>query len=265
MMSAGSMDETISESQPGGETALEPLPPPPPPPVFDTTPWPVTPRPTPRPPRIRGPLGPGLWTVALALALLFTGGGLVVVYIDDQSAQNQVRQLNAQNQALQTQNKAVEAQLTATQSNLTATLGELATVRADLEHPTLGIWTVPQVLKDNTWLLLGGVPDTFTYHLNATSNGPMSVSILSYEDLVAASNCISNGVGNTNWCMHHSGHPAQSWLSVTSIKYDFHLAEGCADYVAVFTTPSTNVTVTPNVSVTYNPASSSTGVCAQSG
>jgi hypothetical protein len=264
MMSAGSMDETVSESESGAETTLE-LPPPPPPPVFDTTPWPVAPRPAPRPPRIRGPLGPRLWTVALALALLFTGGGLVVVYMDDQAAQSHVRQLNAQNQALQTQNKAVEAQLTATQSNLTATLGELATVRAELEHPTLGIWTVPQVLKDNTWYLVGGIPDTFTYHLYVTSNGPMSVSILSYGDLVTAINCGNNGAGTANYCMHHTGHPAQSWLDVTSISYDFHLAEGCADYVSVFTTKSTNVTVTPNVSVTYNPASSSTGVCAQSG
>jgi hypothetical protein len=49
---------------------------------------------------------------------------------------------------------------------------------------------------------------------------------------------------------------------VTSITYDFHLAEGCADYVSVFTTPGTNVTITPNVSVTYNPATASTGACA---
>src|SRR5260370_24013901 len=193
MMSAGSMDETISESESGAETAVEPLPLPPPPPVFDTTPWPVAPRPAPRPPRIRGPLGPRLWTVALGLALLFTGGGLVVVYMDDQAAQSHVRQLNAQNQALQARNKAVEAQLTATQSNLTATLGELATVRAELGHPTLGIWTVPQVLKDHTPLLLGGIPATFTYHLSVTSTAPMSASTPSYKHLLAWRDCLTNG------------------------------------------------------------------------
>jgi hypothetical protein len=48
---------------------------------------------------------------------------------------------------------------------------------------------------------------------------------------------------------------------VTTVNYDFHLAEGCADYVAVFTA-ATPITVTPNVSVTYNPATSATGDCA---
>jgi hypothetical protein len=261
MMSAGSMDDTVSDSQPGIETALEPLPEAPQPAVFDTTPWPVPPRPAPRQARIRVPMGPRLWTVALAAALVFTSGGLVVVYMDDQSAQNRVRQLAAENQALQGQTKAVQAQLTTTQSNLTATLGELETVRAQLAHPTLGIWTVPQVLKDETWMLFGGIPDTFTYHLNVTSSGPITVSILTYEDFVAARNCVTNGGGATNYCMHHSG-SFRTWSSVTSINYDFHLAEGCADYLSVFTTAGTNVTVTPNVSVTYNPATASTGACA---
>jgi hypothetical protein len=45
------------------------------------------------------------------------------------------------------------------------------------------------------------------------------------------------------------------------LNFDFHEAEGCADYVAVFTSSQT-VTVTPNVSVTYNPANHSTGACA---
>src|SRR5260370_13840395 len=98
MMSAGSMDETISESESGAETAVEPLPLPPPPPVFDTTPWPVAPRPAPRPPRIRGPLGPRLWTVALGLALLFTRGGLVVAYMHKQASHRHDPPLNAQNQ-----------------------------------------------------------------------------------------------------------------------------------------------------------------------
>ena len=129
-----------------------------------------------------------------------------------------------------------------------------------LEHPQLLLWNSPQQIKDNSTYLAGGIPDTFTYHLQATSTGPMSVSILTLEDFAKALQCIDYGTGVTNYCMHHTGTPVNSWLSVTSVNFDFHLAEGCADYLAVFTAAS-SVTVKPNVSVTYNPASSATGTC----
>jgi hypothetical protein len=88
----------------------------------------------------------------------------------------------------------------------------------------------------------------------------MSVSILTLEQWAAAIQCVQYGNGPTNYCMHHSG-VVQSWLSVSSVNYDFHLAEGCADYIAVFTAASA-VTVTPKISVTYKPATSATGACA---
>ena len=84
----------------------------------------------------------------------------------------------------------------------------------------------------------------------------MSVSILTLEQWVKASECVDNGVGQTHYCMHHNG-VVRSWLGVTSVDYDFHDAEGCADYVAVITS-ATKVTVQPNVGVTYNPASKAT-------
>jgi hypothetical protein len=87
----------------------------------------------------------------------------------------------------------------------------------------------------------------------------MNASILSFDQFSAAIRCIENGVGNTDWCMHHSG-AANSWLGVTSVSNDFHLAEGCAAYLLVITSPN-RVTITPNVSVTYNPASRTTGTC----
>ena len=48
---------------------------------------------------------------------------------------------------------------------------------------------------------------------------------------------------------------------MTSVNYDFHKAEGCAAYLAVITSDR-SITVTPDVSVTYNPASAATGTCA---
>jgi len=81
-----------------------------------------------------------------------------------------------------------------------------------------------------------------------------------FNQFVAARGCVNPGGGSTDYCMHHSG-DVLSWIGQTSINYDFHDSEGCADYLAVFTAPSA-VTLTPNISVTYNPASKPTGVCA---
>ena len=201
------------------------------------------------------------WTAALAAALLVTAIGVGLLYADDTSNQATIRGLQTTNESLTGRNQILLDQLKTTQSNLTATLGELATTKAELEHPKLVLWNFPQQIKDASWYLAGGIPDTFTYHLQATSTGPMSVSILTLEDFSKGLQCVDYGTGNTNDCMHHSGSPANCWLRVTNVNYDFHLAEGCADYVVVFTSASA-VTVTPNVSVTYNPATSLTGACA---
>ncbi len=205
------------------------------------------------------PPGRRLWTAALAAALLVTAGGLGLLYVDDTNYQNAAKNLTNQNESLTGRNQNLGDQLNTTQSNLTATLGELSTTKAQLEHPHLTIWNVPQTIKGSTYYLAGGIPDTFTYHLDATSSGPMSISILTLQDWSKANACVANGFGPTNYCMHHSG-GYKSWFNVTSISYDFHLAEGCADYVAVFTSAVT-VKVTPNVSVTYNPAPAATGAC----
>ena len=269
-MTSSNVDDTVPGTEPdqsdepradAAPPVLETIPEPPPPPVFDATPWPVAPRPAPRPVRVSRPWGPRLWTATLAAALLLTAGGLAFLYADDMNSQNAVNQLNSQNQALKSQVKQAQAQLLTTQTNLTATLGELATVRAELEHPNLTIWNVPQEINGPDYYLAGGAPDTFTYHLQASSTGPMSVSILTLRDFVRAIDCVQAGGGSTHYCMHHSGTPFTTWPDVTSVSYDFHAAEGCAGYVVVFTSAG-DVTVKPNVSVTYNPASTSTGDCA---
>jgi hypothetical protein len=202
------------------------------------------------------------WTIALTATLLISASGIGVLYVDDQNNQVSIHSLTLQNESLNGRNQILNDQLKTTQTNLTATLGELAKTKADLEHPQLVLWTRPQQIKDNTYYLAGGVPDTFTYHLEATSPGPMSVSILTLEQWAAAIQCIQYGNGVTNYCMHHSSTgTVLTWPNVTSVNYDFHLAEGCADYIAVFTAAST-VTVTPKISVTYNPATTKTGACA---
>jgi hypothetical protein len=201
-----------------------------------------------------------LWTAALAAALLLTAGGLGILYVDDTNYQNADRALTIQNEQLTGKSQNLQTALTTTQTKLTASESQVSDLTAQLAHPTLGIWNVPQAISGSTFYLAAGVPDTFTYHLKLTSNGPMSVSILSIHQFGDAVRCVETGVGSTNYCMHHSG-SAVGWLSVTSVNYDFHLAEGCAAYLAVITSDR-SITVTPDVSVTYNPASAATGTCA---
>jgi hypothetical protein len=199
------------------------------------------------------------WTIALAATILITSTGIGILYVDDTNNQTTIRGLTAENESLKGHSQLLQDQLNTTQTNLTATLSELANTKAQLEHPNLGIWNVSQTINGPSWYLAAGIPDTFTYHLKVTSSGPISVSILTLEQWANANQCVTNGVGSTHYCMHHSG-TVRSWLGVTSIDYDFHDAEGCADYMVVMTAAS-KVTVQPNVSVTYNPAPRATGTC----
>lgn len=206
------------------------------------------------------PRGRRLWTAALSAALLVTAGGLGMLYVDDTNYQNTTRALTSQTEHLTGQNQNLQAALTTTQHQLTASQAQVSSLSAELAHPTLGIWNVPQTITGPDYYLAAGVPDTFTYHLKLTASGPISVSILSVKQFTAAVICVQNGQGQTFYCMNHSG-AAAGWLNTTSINADFHLAEGCAAYIAVITAAS-RVVVTPDVSVTYNPASSATGACA---
>ena len=201
------------------------------------------------------------WAAGLVVALLVSGTAIGLLYRDDMNNQAALRSLQTSNESLTGRNLILNDQLKATQTNLTATLGELATTKAQLEHPQLVTWNSAQQIKDNMAYLATGVPDTFTLHLQLTSSAPMDVSIVTLEAFAAGVNCVRNGVAVTDWCMHRQSGVDISWLGKTSINYDFHKAEGCADYIVVITAPS-STTVTPNVSVTYNPANGPTGACA---
>jgi hypothetical protein len=201
-----------------------------------------------------------LWTAALAAALLISAGGLGILYIDDLNNQAAIRSLDTQIQSLTGRNQNLQDQLKITQGKLTASQAQVDSLSVELQHPTLGVWNVPMTLHNSTEFLSATVPDTFTYHLKLKSSGPMSVSILSTSQFRDAILCVYNGRGTTNYCMHYSG-STKGWLGVTSVNEDFNLATGCAAYLAVITAAS-QVTVTPDVSVTYNPASAATGSCA---
>ncbi|GAC1476545.1 MAG: hypothetical protein PVSMB3_20110 [Candidatus Dormibacteraceae bacterium] len=204
--------------------------------------------------------GRRLWTAAVAGALLVSAAGLGLLYIDDSNNQATIRALNTKNQSLTGRTQNLEDQLAVVQNKLNASQAQVDTLSAELKHPTLGVWNVPQTIHNSNEFLSATVPDTFTYHLKLKSSGPMSVSILSTSQFKDAINCVSFSRGNTNWCMHHVG-AAYGALGVTSVDYDFNLATGCAAYLTVITAAG-QVTITPDVTVTYNPASGPTGSCA---
>jgi hypothetical protein len=185
--------------------------------------------------------------------VIVTLGALGLLYQDDVKWQRQSGDLSRQNASLRDQ-------LRITQTDYTSAQQTIQDLRTQARHPSVGIWNVQQRIDDANSYLAGGVPDTFTYHLHVTASGPMSVSILSFEQFAAAVDCVHQGTGNTDYCMHHQPRTANTWLHVTKVDYDFHLAEGCANYMVVFTA-SSRVTVSPNVSVTYNPAPTFTGDC----
>jgi hypothetical protein len=227
----------------------------PPPPAEPALPATLTPNPV-----SAVPLGRRMWTASLAAALLVASAGLGLLYVDDASSQNSNRALMGQNTTLRGENDSLQSDLTTTKDTLSKTQTDLTAAQAELMHPTLGIWNVAVTVQNSSSYLAAGVPDTFTYHLKLTSSGPMNVSIVSVHQFSLAVTCVQDGAGPTNYCMHHNG-AAQSWLSTTSVTADFHEAEGCGGYLLVITAASA-ITVTPNVSVTYNPASKATGVCA---
>ena len=226
------------------------------------------------PPVRRGPAGPPpawltalraherrWWTAALAATLLISATAVGLLYADDSGKQATIHSLQTSNESLTGRSLILSDQLKKVQTNLTATLQELATTKAQLDHPTLVTWSGPQTIPDNMTYLASGVPDSFTLHLELSSSSPMDVSIMTIEAFASGVDCVRNGVASTDYCMHRQQGIDTSWLGKTSVNYDFHKAEGCADYVVVVTAPS-KVTITPKVSVTYNPASGPTGACA---
>ncbi|HEV1991594.1 MAG TPA: hypothetical protein VGR34_01860 [Candidatus Dormibacteraeota bacterium] len=208
----------------------------------------------------RIPGGRRLWTAALAAALLVSAGGIGLLYLDDSNNQATIRALNSKNQSLTGRTQILQDQLTVTQGKLTASQAQVDSLSTELKHPTLGVWNVPMTIHNSSEFLSATVPDTFTYHLKLKSSGPMSVSILSTSQFKDAILCVNNRIGVTNYCMHHVG-AAYGALNVTSVDYDFSLGTGCAAYLTVITAAS-QVTITPDVSVTYNPAAAPTGSCA---
>ena len=111
-------------------------------------------------------------------------------------------------------------------------------------------------MQTNGWRE-GTVPDTYDYFVSFTSNVSITVYFFTLGQFVQYAVC--NGDLS---CVSGSF----VTLSGTTNRQNtvFKLAEGCADYVAIYIA-STNGVMTPNVKVAQNAAPYATGYCAQAG
>ncbi len=103
----------------------------------------------------------------------------------------------------------------------------------------------------------GTVPDTYDYFVSFTSTVSVMVYFFTLGQFVQFSVC--NGDVSCVSGFYYS--LAAAFSQQNSV---FKLAEGCGDYVSVFTA-SANGVMYPDVSVARNPAPYATGYCAQAG
>jgi hypothetical protein len=176
--------------------------------------------------------------IIILSVLLAVAGGLAVSYSvqlqDYNRLQSQFRDLASQNLALQNQVQKLKIQNA---------------------NPTLVMWNScggPCNMYPGNWRV-GGVPDTFDYNVSFTSTIPVDVYIVTFSQYVQFANCTGQISCVTGSYTHYG--PATSLPGSV-----FKLAEGCSAYVAIYQTTTIGV-IYPDVSVTYNPASTVTGAC----
>ena len=147
----------------------------------------------------------------------------------------------------QTSSHEYQGQLEDLQGKITSSVGSLDNPHFVLWN-SCGLDTAAGCPLTPGYEYVGGVPDTFTYDLSFRSTVPVTVRIMTTHDYVCwkSGYCAAHGV----W-----------WQDLTSLHDVFHDAEGCAGYLAVFTSKQAG-TLYPDVSITRNPAPDATGACA---
>jgi hypothetical protein len=194
----------------------------------------------------------------LVIAAVAGGIGLAIVYQSDRNHEEQLSAARAELDRLNSQLRSLQTQNT-----------DLA---YKAEHPTLGTWNDcggSCTIEANAYRV-GVVPDTFTSHIAYTSDYAVDVAVLSLTEYETFKGCPTNHYSTSPQfslmasCLAlATSNPASQFRSGTSVSFDFHDAEGCASYVMVMVSNTRNTaTLHPNVTVTYNPASHPTGVCA---
>jgi len=227
------------------------------------TPWVAAPRRSPWGGRIAV-----LLAVLLVTAVAGAAGGYVGARVARQSWETRYRQAvtdtdqwkaqasrwRRSSQGFQERSDTYQQQSRAYQTKLENLEDAVDSAVGDLDHPNFSLWNACDPDASGCELLpgheyVGGVPDTFTYHVSFRATVPVTVWILDVNDFVC---------WETRTCEWHA---AAGWEDRTSLDNAvFHDAEGCAGYMAVFVSDEAG-TLYPDVRVTRNPAPQSTGSC----
>ena len=214
--------------------------------------------------------------MVIALIIVSLVLGTTTAYLSQQNARLQSNLTRLQDQAntyysswqnTQNQNQGLHSQLDDLQAQNNYLSVQIQKLNLQAAGPTLSLWgcAAPcQTSSANAWSMSvggwreGGVPDTFTYLPQYTSTVAVGVYFLTLQQYVQFYDCPYTTDATTRiTCI--SG--AYNYYSpTTSLNGVFHLAEGCASYLAIYYSTQSG-TLYPNVQVTYTPASSLTGVC----
>lgn len=181
-------------------------------------------------------------------------------YSQLQTSQTQAAGYYSQLQTSQTNNALLLSQVNSLQSQNAYLTSQVSSLSLQAAHPTVTMWNScggPCTMDSTSWRA-GGVPDTFTYYASYAADYPVGMYFLTLSQYVQFANCPSTGYAAS---LINCVTGTYSYYSpTTSLSGVFHLAEGCASYVAIYYSNYSG-TMYPDVSVTYNPASTSTGAC----
>src|ERR1700676_4457711 len=141
-----------------------------------------------------------LITLGVLLAATWIGGGYALYYVirDDDAWSKKAAAEAVQLSDASRKDVQLQAEKTAVDQDLPAT-------KSDLRHPTLSIWNTSASIANSTAYLVGGIPDTFTYHLKFTADAPVTVTYMTSSDFAAAIGCVESGNGSSHTCLSAKG------------------------------------------------------------
>jgi type II secretory pathway pseudopilin PulG len=196
--------------------------------------------------------------VVLALIVGATVSGLAL-WADAQRSRDELAAQQAQTQGEKARADKATRHAAQLQAQVQALEAQNKDLNVKLANPTLSVWnscgTDPCSVGPNK-VRVGGVPDTFQFHVVYTSDIPVSLYFFTFHQWTQYENC-----GFDVGCVTDS---YTAYRPSTSRDVTFDDATGCAGYLFVLAS-TRNGTIKPDVTATYRPADHPTGVCAGDG